>query len=607
MGAKIKEILQKLSQKEKIIIIASASALAVVLITVALLLAFCGTGDSGSGDGVGVHTHTYGDFKLEKVDGKFNLIGKCTAAGCPIPDFLLKDVKTEIKSETQTACGYKEIVYSFNYDGTEVTYSEGIVVESNHRLNGKFENEFLDENRVANYDIPGVKIFSGGTYECEGTVDGYYMCDDCQQLVQINVFKPHIGELAVTLEPDCDTLGKESTVCKDCGVILAEGDDIPALGHSYEYEISGNTVIGKCVRKGCTDPDYREENVKNLTLVEKIPSVSCAAPGKLVYSYTDSKGEKVTVTVVDKDASVKDHTLNGKDASTYLDKDGYFAFNVKGVTPFNALKCANPGEVVTDFGYYTCEECGQMVPVTIVMPTHNMIIAGTVNPSKTKDGITYLRCSYAHCDVSFPIVLPKIEIGKNATVIVEADVGVEEVVKYWHIDNVFNERIELEITISSKHDHEYIYTIEEKDGKTNIIGKCTVNKCTDPDYVWDSVTDLKETHRHPATCQTGEMVEYTCKTKIGDTLNFFVYVGEKLNGHILNGVLAKPDVTVTVTVEGEEKQIQAYTYTGGKDGIKLFGSTEFKPGDVVSGYFICEHCKQPVQIQVYIPKDYTGN
>ena len=602
MGAKIKEILEKLTQKEKIIIIASASALAVVLITVALLLAFCGTGDGNTG-GVEHSTHNY-KYQLVKADGKFNVIAKCNLAGCTDAGFVVPDVEADIKSYVDPTIDEEGvIVYSYTYEGYELLYTEKLAPIPNHehKLGGKTEKEFLSENRVVNYDYPGIKIANNVSYVCEGTVGGFYKCDECEELVQVQVYRPHVGIIAVTHEPDCDDPGRKSTVCDLCEKILAEGDEIPALGHSYEYSIVGsNTVVGKCTRNGCTSPEHRDENVKNLTLKETIPSTNCATPGQKVYTYVNSKGEKVEVTVSDK--VVKSHILNGKDATTFMDENGKYSYDVKGITTDGPVTCGS-----SVLGLYICEACHQPVRVTVTKPAHNMKITGTVNPSKTADGYTFLKCHNPGCDEpALKITLPKIEIGKNATVKTAADVGVDEVVIYRTRDNVFNYLIELEITISSKHDHVYSYTIEELDGKINVYGTCTVNKCGDPNKTWEGVTSLKEIHRHGATCQNGAKVEYTCKTKTGETLEFFVYVGDKLEGHCINGVVAKPDTVVQIEVNGVIENVPAFTYTGGSDGIKVFNK-DFKPGDVVNGYYKCEHCQQPVQITVYIPTDYTGN
>ncbi len=603
MGAKIKEIFEKLTQKEKIIIIASASALALVLITVALLLAFCGTGDGNASGSVDHNTHSY-KYELIKADGKFNVVAKCNLAGCKDPGFVVPDVKAEIKSYVD-ATTEKEgsIVYSYEYEGRELLYIEKIdpIPYHEHKLNGKTEKEFLGDNRVVSYDYPGIKIANNVSYVCEGTVGGFYKCDECEELVQVQVYRPHVGILAVTLNPGCDTPGKESTVCDLCEILLEEGGEIPALGHSYEYSIVGaSTVVGTCTRKGCTNPESREENVKSLTLVDKIPSKNCATPGQEIYTYVNSKGETVKISVSDK--KVKNHTLNGKDATTFMDADGNYSFDVKGITTASPVTCGS-----SVLGLYICEVCEEPVRVTVTKPAHNMKLTGTVNPTKTADGYTFLKCHNVGCDEpAMKIILPKIEIGKNATVIVEADVGVEEVVRYRTSDNAFNLLIELEITISSKHDHVYSYTIEDNGGQINVIGTCTVNKCADPNKTWEGVTGLKETHRHPATCQNGEKVEYTCKTKIGETLDFFVYVGEKLDGHCINGAVATPDTVVQIEVGGVIENVPAFTYTGGKDGIKVF-NTDFQPGDLVSGYYICEHCEQPVQIKVYIPEDYVNN
>ena len=592
----INEIVKKLTPKEKLAIIISMSALAVILITTVLLLALCGRTPA---DKQPDHTHEY-NLALEYVDGRFNLIGKCNRVGCSNPDLKVEGVNATVDA-TKSGCSSK--VYTYDFNGQ---IAECILIDPNghHRLNGVDVTTLLNSDGSLNYDIPGVKKFSNVSYVCNGTTAGYFECDDCNEVVDVQVYRPHVpGAILEVVHPGCDTVGKTSVTCDNCKVVLGDGEDIPALGHAYKFELktSGSTtdLVGKCTRKGCTDPDFLEKDISDLKLVEEIPSTSCASAGKKVYQYTNKDGKKVEITI--NDNNTKNHTLNGVDATTLMDKDGYYSYTTKGIRTFTG-EPAPCGEVTP--GMYTCEVCNQLVKIDITKPAHSVVISGTVNPTRAEAGYTFLKCKNDGCNMSLRIDLPKIEIGKNATVLVKPSVNTDEVVRYYTNDNPLGFMIELEITIPSKHDHVYSYTLVEEGEKNNLVGKCTVANCSEPDIVEENVTNIKLINEYPANCQEGKKSEYTCVTASGKTITFYVIEGEKVNGHYLHGTIAKGDVAVKVEINGEETIVNAFTYKGGKDGIKLFASS-YNPGTTVSGYYECEHCKQLVNIYVYIPADYV--
>lgn len=597
MIERINEILKNLKPKEKMAIIISMSALAVVLITVVLLLAFCGKEPN---DKIEQHNHNYNGchLKYDEASGKFYIEGVCGDILCGEREIRIDNVDAK---QTSVSCTTK--TYSYTIGGA--TLDCVVSAPGNHKLNGQSVDKLLNPDGSINYDVPGVKKFSNVKYVCNGTVAGYYECEDCKETVQVQVYRPHVPgeETIITVFPTCDTTGKQAVVCDNCQVVLSEGDEIPALGHAYKFTLkqSGGSsdLIGKCERKGCDNPDFLEKNVSGLTLVEEIPSVSCATPGKKIYKYTNKDGKTVDVTVIDE--NTKNHTLNGVDATTLMDENGYYAFNVNGIRTFSGAPA--PCGEITD-GMYRCEVCDQLVKINITKPAHSVTISGVVNPTKTEAGHAFFKCKNDGCDLSLPIDLPKIEIGKNATVLVQPGINTDEVIKYYTDDNPLGYLIELEIVIPSKHDHVYSYTIEEKDGKTNLIGKCVVEFCSDPDHVEEGIRDLKVVNRYPANCQEGERVEYSCLTAAGKTITFSIVEGEKVNGHYLNGSIAKGDVMVNVEIDGVMTPVSAFTYKGGSDGIKIFASS-LKPGETVSGYYKCDHCEQLVTVYVFIPADYV--
>ena len=127
MGGIINEFFKSLKPKEKIVVISSIAALGVVLIGVVLLIAFCGTEK---------HIHNY-DYKLELVDGKFNVVGECKVEDCNKPEVLFANVKAEVESTKAATCTEKgETVYTYTHDGVALKYTEQLDAVD-HMYSGK--------------------------------------------------------------------------------------------------------------------------------------------------------------------------------------------------------------------------------------------------------------------------------------------------------------------------------------------------------------------------------------------------------------------------------------------------------------------------------------
>lgn len=145
----------------------------------------------------------------------------------------------------------------------------------NHTLAGlvygseKFNALYVNAANGAVYSTtPGIKVFANETLACEQSVDGYYECEVCKELVnEVQVYQAHVVK-EVIVPATCETTG--TAKCAN-----AEHEFVTeALGHSYDLDYSEGidlaagtvTIEGKCNRTGCLHenewtfnlPDYSD-------------------------------------------------------------------------------------------------------------------------------------------------------------------------------------------------------------------------------------------------------------------------------------------------------------------------------------------------------------
>ena len=592
MGEMINEIIKKLKPKEKIAIIVSMSALAVLLLTLVILLAFCGADK---------HKHVY-DCYLEKVDTGFNLVGKCNVFGCQDPHYLVKGVNPAVESTTEATCGVDgEIVYVYTEKGNTGRYIEKIKATGNHYFNGTLTEELLNEDGALDSSLPGVKPTMEIAYVCGDIIDGFYQCSSCNIPVLVPIYRDHIGVNTTVSFPDCENHGEVQQICKYCSVEIGDPIATEPLGHAYVFEIQQkggkSNLVGTCQRANCQNPDYLEENVTDLKEISKTES-TCASLGVTVYQYVNKNGETVQISIVSD--GKPNHVICGVDATTLADENGYYDYKQEGIKMF-AGRVAECGKLTN--AYYICEECSQTVLVKVTKPGHTMKLdySTVKNPTALTTGSIAYRCHNDDCTASLTIQLPVINLDKNAEIIDDATATTDAIVKYTY-DTEFGETVELQLSLSTNHDHVYSYSLDDKGDKINLVGKCVVAGCPTPDYLEENVTDIKLVSEISATCLNGKISRYTCVSSSGRTLSFEIVDGEPTGDHILNGVLAEGTEVVQVNDNGTLITVKAFKY--GKNGISLFSSQTIEAGTTVRGYFKCERCGKTVLVWVYIPKDY---
>ena len=583
MGERLNEILKKLKPKEKIAIIVSMSALAAILLGLVLLLAFCGADK---------HKHSY-ICTLEMVDGKFTYTRSCTVKDCDQPYYEEKDARATVESVKDPTCGTMgEIVYVYSYQGSEARYTEYTPVTGKHTLNGKPIEDSLNEDGSINFGIPGVGLASGESTDrpCGTVVKGHYKCDGCGQLAIIDVAFGHRSEDKVIEAATCLTSGSQQAVCKDCGEKLADPTEIAPLGHKYVFDLNQTKLVGECIR--CSD-DFQAD-VSTLEVVGETKA-SCAKLATKTYKVTTNDGQTIEATV-EIPGVLAEHTLNGVAYTTLANEDGTFSHTIPGIQFHTGHSMCDDPKSDELNASFECEVCGQRKQVRIATTGHNNVLdySTVKKPSFTEAGYIDFKCTNNNCDVFLRFPLPVVEIGKNAEIISQNTANNSVTVKYTHTAD-FSQTVELTITISNDHEHKYTYSLNDE--KTILTGVCTVTGCLNPDYRAEVTNVTKTGNVIPATCSSGEIVEYIC-TANGKALIFTVVEGDPNGEHVLNGKIAEP----TEVVQVGEEIVKAYRY--GTDGIVLAAGTKVEAGAIFQAGFWCEECNELVRVWVYVPQDY---
>lgn len=138
-----------------------------------------------------------------------------------------------------------------------------------------------------------------------------------------------------------------------------------------------------------------------------------------------------------------------------------------------------------------------------------------VRPTLDADGSALMCCIYAGCDECLEVVLPKITIGENSTVIsTDSESGIT-IVSYTYISTSPKFTVELELEITG-HIHNYEYTLEPGSNGFDLVGICNEPDCDAPTVREENVDTSYE---NTSTCITlGE--EIFSVVKNGKTVTF---------------------------------------------------------------------------------------
>ena len=186
--------------------------------------------------------------------------------------------------------------WTYTYEGTQFTY-DVIVPPKSHRLEGRDPAEF----DVMPYDDHGTMKFAyvygqAGIYsldaipKCGQILDGYYVCDDCELYVSIQVYGPHAYGEPVVEEATCTHGTLTVRVCADCG----DRDEVEAddrLAHTPEYSLVYNASTSRFSLETrcavCTEQGTAQDVTDAVVLDEENSYDStCMVKGNERYVYT---------------------------------------------------------------------------------------------------------------------------------------------------------------------------------------------------------------------------------------------------------------------------------------------------------------------------------
>lgn len=370
--------------------------------------------------------------------------------------------------------------YSFEIDGQSFSF-EVTIAGSEHTLNGKKQSEWLNASENAySVDITGIKEFPDDHATCTEHGKGYYMCEECGEMVYVVTYKEHTVEEwsdKTDEEATCEADGKQIGHCSVCDTEVER--DVPALGHSYTYKFvkeSDNTftLIGTCTRDGS-----HVTTEKGLTGVkEESTPATCTQEGLIVYTYVKDGVELTIEEIIPK----KPHTLNGKLATEWENADNCYDADMEGIFECadDKATCENHGK-----GYYICEDCGEMVFVetfrghsydtseiktsatctedgvreftcstcggtyTEKIPAkgHDYVVVGSPTlPTDSTSGQVVIECSREDCETTHTITLPALtDSSYKKQVIVEAACNKEGLIRYTYEYKV-GEKVEYTFT-----------------------------------------------------------------------------------------------------------------------------------------------------------------
>lgn len=565
------EFFKSLNKKEKIIVISSMSALAVVLISVVLLISFCS---------IAKHEHQY-EYVLDRKNGKFNVIGTCHGqeGDCREREIVLADVKLAETVTKQASCFEEgEILHTYTIEGQDLTYTT-VIPKTEHRINGAYVSTLANNDGSFNYDVNGIKVGATTEYKCDGIVDGYYICEDCKDIVSIKVYKPHIA-IEITVTPvTCITAGTRKEICKDCSVDMSALISVPAAGHKNTYALQNIADTNATLVATCTVCDavnsQKVSQLKNNGYVGG--TATCAAVPEIQYEARSSITGEILSFVV-KGTPIP-HKLNGKSAATNYD------YGTPGIKYFSdgKIECGTTGNA-----YFICEVCEGIADVTVTKPAHSLALDYDTlqSPDYENAGSIHYACKNADCDFFASIALPPVITtgeNKNATVISAATETTGEIAKYEFTNELpFKVTVKIEKVISAPalgHNIVYSFATSATGVGAYISGVCTNEGCT-LEPVNEKISASTKISDLPANCSSPATQVYNITTESGRNLTLELVIGTEIgSNHILNGV----DATTLANSDG--------TYYDDIAGIKFFaGASKLECGGTTDGYYECEMC-----------------
>ncbi len=255
--------------------------------------------------------------------------------------------------------------YYIVVDGQKITAADVVIPKTSHY---KFNGWYIEDDAVQVFDsisdmqARGIELIGAQSLSCAYTTKAYFECSGCNKVVLIAVRKRHSGEHKIT-PATCEKDGVDEINCTECNSVQKE--TIPAVGHDYAYTWNEKekTFTAKCrnVSNGkvetCEHPETKIENVKEYAVNTVDPT--CTSEGNKRYIVLTESGEVFSFYEA---LPELDHVLNGKRTELNFKFDDASDIAANGLKPFGNVNVSCAREFG---GYFTCEDCHQIIAVSI--------------------------------------------------------------------------------------------------------------------------------------------------------------------------------------------------------------------------------------------------
>ena len=161
--------------------------------------------------------HTY-EFEFIKDGSATDLKATCQVDGCGDPVFTVKDIKNfeEVAGSSVPGDCFTpgQKTYSYLVGGTAYTLVTLVEEKNPHSLNGVLAIEFADENGIYPVGVPGIIVSE--TVACGAVVDAHYVCENCKQLVEVQVAREDhkfLYDISNVQAPDASKAGLATLIC----------------------------------------------------------------------------------------------------------------------------------------------------------------------------------------------------------------------------------------------------------------------------------------------------------------------------------------------------------------------------------------------------------
>lgn len=467
------ELFGSIRLKDKFTILVPMVALAIVLATLIGVLTFC-TADT--------HTHIY-DYKLELVDGQFNLSGICTVDNCEDP-FLqmnnLSDVKV-LSSIRPTCSSAGERVYAYTHGNTTITFKEVVNALPHTYMYelvpaaGKYM--LIGSCMVEGCTDPHLNIDGVTDFELQSTVKGdCFVPDQLTYSYVVNGESKTFTTMSLTTAPHtvagltadkvvnadgsfnfgtsgvivnagqpyaCGTKVDGYYVCEYCKQVVSA--EILYPNHAFAYSEDG-LILPTLEDDGCAVLDCQNKGCHE-SLEIKIPMIVVEGNTQTVSAATELHREVVKYEYVSVEYGfnvylefeVGELLSHKYEYRLQIDPSNNRKINLVGVchqpdcqTPdyFEAdvdADCVDTStcqkEGIVTWSYVKDGELITFSAVSTILGHHDYIYDGNraMPPTIYNNGFVEIHCNTEGCEEVVLLTLPKVVVGENTEIVGEMD------------------------------------------------------------------------------------------------------------------------------------------------------------------------------------------